>query len=83
MGIYAALGVAQAISAFMMGATLALLNYFASQRLHKEAIKRVMHAPMSFFETTVCNIQSMVFQSLSLTTIGPPLATPSYYESIL
>jgi hypothetical protein len=55
MGVYAALGVGQAISAFLMGATFALLTYFASQRLHKAAIKRVMHAPMSFFETTVCD----------------------------
>ncbi|KAG2017864.1 ATP-binding cassette transporter [Coprinopsis cinerea AmutBmut pab1-1] len=52
MGIYAALGVGQAIFAFLMGATFALLTYFASQRLHKAAITRVMHAPMSFFETT-------------------------------
>jgi hypothetical protein len=53
MGVYAALGLGQAVSAFLMGATFALLTYFASQRLHKVAIKRVMHAPMSFFETTV------------------------------
>ncbi|KAF8969223.1 ABC transporter [Flammula alnicola] len=52
MGVYAGLGVAQAVASFFMGATFALLTYFASQRLHKVAIKRVMHAPMSFFETT-------------------------------
>ena len=83
MGVYAALGVSQAISAFLMGVTFTLLTYFASQRLHKAAIKRVMHAPMSFFETTVCEIQSMIFRPSSLTTIGPPLAARSYYESIL
>ena len=53
MGIYAALGVSQAITFFMMGATFALLTYFVSQALHRAAIWRVMHAPMSFFETTV------------------------------
>ena len=52
MGIYAALGISQAFTFFMMGATFASLTYFASQALHKQAIFRVMHAPMSFFETT-------------------------------
>ncbi|KAF9484351.1 ABC transporter [Pholiota conissans] len=52
MGIYASLGIGQALSSYLMGATFALLTYFASQRLHRAAINRVMHAPMSFFETT-------------------------------
>ena len=52
MGIYAALGISQAFTFFMMGATFASLTYFASQAMHKQAIFRVMHAPMSFFETT-------------------------------
>ncbi|RPD61094.1 P-loop containing nucleoside triphosphate hydrolase protein [Lentinus tigrinus ALCF2SS1-7] len=52
MGIYAALGVSQAFTFFMMGATFASLTYFASQAMHKQAINRVMHAPMTFFETT-------------------------------
>jgi hypothetical protein len=69
MGIYAALGLAQALAFFLMGSMFALFTYFASQRLHRvrseilslsevlksrqDAIDRVMHAPMSFFETTV------------------------------
>lgn len=53
MGIYAGLGVAQALTFFMMGATFATLTYFSSKSLHRAAINRVMHAPMSFFETTV------------------------------
>ncbi|KAH6913063.1 ATP-binding cassette transporter YOR1 [Coprinopsis sp. MPI-PUGE-AT-0042] len=53
MGIYAALGVGQALFTFTMGAAFAMLTFFASQRLHKGAISRIMHAPMSFFETTV------------------------------
>ncbi|EMD34148.1 hypothetical protein CERSUDRAFT_117637 [Gelatoporia subvermispora B] len=52
MGIYAGLGVAQAITFFMMGSCFAVLTYFASRQLHRAAIKRVMYAPMSFFETT-------------------------------
>lgn len=52
MGIYAGLGVSQAFFSFCMGAMFSLLTYFASQRLHKAAIERVMRAPMSFFETT-------------------------------
>ncbi|KAG7096565.1 hypothetical protein E1B28_003986 [Marasmius oreades] len=52
MAIYAVLGVAQAVFMFIMGSTFAMLTYFASQRLHRAAIRRVMNAPMSFFETT-------------------------------
>ncbi|KAJ7671586.1 ABC transporter [Mycena polygramma] len=52
MAIYAFFGVSQAITFFFMGSTFALLTYYASQSLHKGALTRVMHAPMSFFETT-------------------------------
>ncbi|PFH53092.1 hypothetical protein AMATHDRAFT_73621 [Amanita thiersii Skay4041] len=52
MGLYGFLGVFQAVASFLMGSTFAMFTYFASQRLHKDAIERVMHAPMSFFETT-------------------------------
>ncbi|KAJ8692856.1 hypothetical protein PTI98_010127 [Pleurotus ostreatus] len=52
MGIYASLGISQALASFLMGSTFAMLTYFASQRLHKAAINRVLHAPMSFFDTT-------------------------------
>lgn len=65
MGIYAALGVSQSLTMFVMGASFAILTYYASKRLHEvclclfvykyllthlEAITRVLHAPMSFFE---------------------------------
>ena len=53
MGIYAGLGVAQAFAMFLMGSAFAILTFFASQTLHRGAIRRVMTAPMSFFETTV------------------------------
>lgn len=52
MGIYAALGVALTITLFASGTTVGLLTYFASKTLHHKAITTVMHAPMSFFETT-------------------------------
>lgn len=52
MGIYAALGVGSAISAFFMGFTNAILNYFASVNLHRGAINHVLFAPQSFFDTT-------------------------------
>ena len=52
MGIYAGLGVGSALAMFMQGYTNATINYFASVRLHKDAIRRVMFAPQSFFDTT-------------------------------
>lgn len=52
MGIYAGLGVSQAIFFFFMGALFALLTFIASKKLHNDALLRVMYAPMSFFETT-------------------------------
>ena len=52
LGIYAGLGVSQTLGFFLMGYCFALLTYYASRDLHRIAIKRVMNAPMSFFETT-------------------------------
>ncbi|KAJ6572650.1 P-loop containing nucleoside triphosphate hydrolase protein [Mycena sp. CBHHK59/15] len=52
MGIYAGLGILQAGLYFLMGTLFAILTYHASQELHRVAIQRIMHAPMSFFETT-------------------------------
>ncbi|KAM6504236.1 ABC transporter [Amanita muscaria] len=52
MGLYAMFGGAQAVAMFLVGSSIAMLTYFASQRLHKETVERVMHSPMSFFETT-------------------------------
>ncbi|EJD45804.1 ABC transporter [Auricularia subglabra TFB-10046 SS5] len=50
--IYAALGVCQAIGFFFIGSLFAFFTYFASQSLHKAAVERILHAPMSFFDTT-------------------------------
>ncbi|KAI6165735.1 ABC transporter [Pisolithus thermaeus] len=52
MGVYAALGISQAFTMFVVGFIFALLTYYASRNLHERAIRRVLHAPMSFFETT-------------------------------
>ncbi|PSR72964.1 hypothetical protein PHLCEN_2v11201 [Hermanssonia centrifuga] len=52
MGVYGGLGAAQAFAFFWMGLMFALLTYYASRELHRVAIRRVMYAPMSFFETT-------------------------------
>jgi ABC-type multidrug transport system fused ATPase/permease subunit len=52
MAIYAALGVSLNIMFFVAGAIVAPFTYFASKSLHRRTITSVMHAPMSFFETT-------------------------------
>ncbi|KAK4057952.1 hypothetical protein OIO90_001171 [Microbotryomycetes sp. JL221] len=52
MGLYAFLGVMQAVGSFCMGVAGVFLGYNASKALHKVAIRGVMYAPMSFFDTT-------------------------------
>ena len=52
MGIYAALGITTALGFFLMGGIFALITFYASRGLHQASLNRVMHAPMSFFETT-------------------------------
>jgi ABC-type multidrug transport system fused ATPase/permease subunit len=52
MGIYAALGIGSAFTMFFMGFSNALINYFASVSLHRDAVKRIFFAPQSFFDTT-------------------------------
>ncbi|WVQ72026.1 hypothetical protein IAR50_001570 [Cryptococcus sp. DSM 104548] len=52
MGIYAGLGFATAFAMFFQMFSIAMLNYFASVRIHRSAIRRVMYAPQSFFDTT-------------------------------
>ena len=52
MGIYAALGVGLTITLFTSGTAVGFLTYFASKTIHRKTITTVMHAPMSFFETT-------------------------------
>ncbi|PWN26541.1 P-loop containing nucleoside triphosphate hydrolase protein [Jaminaea rosea] len=52
MGVYAALGMGQALGLFCMSASFALFAYYTSSHLHARAAKRVMHAPLAFFDTT-------------------------------
>lgn len=52
MGVYAALGIGQALGLFCMSASFALFAYFTSSHLHARASKRVLHAPLAFFDTT-------------------------------
>lgn len=50
-GMYAALGVSQAIFTFALGASLGVLSYCASNRLHLDALNHIFRAPMSVFDT--------------------------------
>lgn len=52
MAIYAILGFAQAFGLFCMGGVFAILTFYASQSLHRDALDRILHAPISFFDTT-------------------------------
>lgn len=50
-GIYAMLGLCQAIFTFGMGATMGVLSYLASNNLHAEALNNIFYSPMSVFDT--------------------------------
>ncbi|KAI6165738.1 ABC protein [Pisolithus thermaeus] len=50
--LYGSLGVGQALFTFAVGASVDLMSYFVSRNLHQQSIKKVFHAPMSFFDTT-------------------------------
>ncbi|BGO90746.1 hypothetical protein NBRC10512v2_002998 [Rhodotorula toruloides] len=51
-GLYAMFGILQAIFSFVMGVATTIIGYNTSRSLHHAAINGVMHAPMSFFDTT-------------------------------
>ncbi|EED18119.1 oligomycin resistance ATP-dependent permease yor1, putative [Talaromyces stipitatus ATCC 10500] len=52
IGVYAALGVGQAILLFIYTTSLSITGTRSSRQLLKRAIRRVLHAPVSFFDTT-------------------------------
>ncbi|KAI9809799.1 MAG: hypothetical protein M1825_000232 [Sarcosagium campestre] len=52
IGIYAALGVIQALLMFAFAVTLSILGTKSSKTMLKRAVSRVLRAPMSFFDTT-------------------------------
>lgn len=52
IGIYAALGVVQALLMFAFSVLLTVLGTNASKGMLRDAVTRVLRAPMSFFDTT-------------------------------
>ncbi|KAI1813566.1 ATP-binding cassette transporter protein [Poronia punctata] len=52
IGVYAALGTAQAIFLFIFSILLTVYGTQASKTLLAQAVKRTLRAPMSFFDTT-------------------------------
>ena len=52
IGVYAALGVVQAVLMFSFSVSLSILGTTASRIMLNKAMTRVLRAPMSFFDTT-------------------------------
>ncbi|KAL2867563.1 P-loop containing nucleoside triphosphate hydrolase protein [Aspergillus lucknowensis] len=52
IGVYAALGTVQALLMFTFAILLSVLGTRASKVMFRQAIKKVLHAPMSFFDIT-------------------------------
>ncbi|CAG8440521.1 10797_t:CDS:10 [Scutellospora calospora] len=52
MGVYCAWGVAQGIFGVLCGVVFSDRGVKAARKLHSDAIKRVLRAPISFFDTT-------------------------------
>ena len=52
LGVYSALGVAQALLVFFAVFALAIAAIFASRKLHAKMLKNILRSPMSFFDTT-------------------------------
>jgi ATP-binding cassette subfamily C (CFTR/MRP) protein 1 len=50
-GVYAVLGVSQAIFTFLMGAVMGIMAYLASNSLHSSALHNIFYSPMSMFDT--------------------------------
>ncbi|GAA5974663.1 hypothetical protein JCM5350_001237 [Sporobolomyces pararoseus] len=51
-GMYAFLGVMQAVFSFIMGLATSWIGYNVSRAIHYGAIQGILRAPMSFFDTT-------------------------------
>ncbi|KAH8831323.1 P-loop containing nucleoside triphosphate hydrolase protein [Flagelloscypha sp. PMI_526] len=50
IGVYAGLGISQAITFFLLASNFASLTYFASKNLHMQAVRRIIHVPLSWME---------------------------------
>ncbi|KAG8415950.1 ATP-binding cassette transporter yor1 [Metarhizium acridum] len=68
IGIYAALGVVQALLMFAFSVTLTVLGTKSSKVMLREAVQRVLRAPMSFFDTTpLGRITNRFFRDVDVT----------------
>ena len=52
LGVYAALGISQAIFVLLAALSLALGGILASRKLHNSMMSSILRSPMSFFDTT-------------------------------
>ncbi|GAA6060372.1 hypothetical protein JCM10212_004556 [Sporobolomyces blumeae] len=52
IGLYAGLGLSTAVFTFLVGIAAVILGTTASRNLHNSALKRLVGAPMSLFDTT-------------------------------
>ncbi|KJX98805.1 ABC transporter protein YOR1 [Zymoseptoria brevis] len=52
MGVYAALGVSQAIGLLAMSSIFGFFIFYSACQIHAGAIRSVLYAPISFFDTT-------------------------------
>jgi ATP-binding cassette subfamily C (CFTR/MRP) protein 1 len=67
-GLYAAMGVAQALFSFVLGLSTTIIGYNTSRALHHAAITGVLRAPMSWFDTTP---QGRIVPFFSLSSLVP------------
>ena len=52
LGVYAGLGIGQAIFVLLSTFALAIGGIFASKLLHNRMLENILRSPMSFFDTT-------------------------------
>ncbi|MBW0469278.1 hypothetical protein O181_008993 [Austropuccinia psidii MF-1] len=52
MAVYASLGIFQILAGFIRGASSVMIGLYASRNLHHGALKSLLRAPLTFFDTT-------------------------------
>ncbi|KAJ6630972.1 P-loop containing nucleoside triphosphate hydrolase protein [Mycena sp. CBHHK59/15] len=50
-GLYAGLGISQAMFTFLMGVAIDIMSMTAASNLHHDSVTNILYAPMSFFDT--------------------------------
>ncbi|PBL03741.1 ABC protein [Armillaria gallica] len=50
--LYAGLGLSQALFTMLLGISIDIMSSFISRNLHKDALRHIFHATMTFFDTT-------------------------------